>query len=142
MGNFGKIGKLISSVPFISKIGKKYKLKLMIIFGSAAEGKTHKTSDIDVAVASDKNIAYKTFFGICSDLNNIFPDKEVDLCDLKKVSPLLLKKISDNGILVYGKKRDFYNFKIGAFKSYVDYLPYFRIEEKSVTKFISDYARR
>ncbi len=39
---------------FKSKAGKKYGIKKMFLFGSMATGKTHRWSDIDLLIVSDR----------------------------------------------------------------------------------------
>jgi len=124
----------------IERISRKYNLKLVIIFGSYAKGGLHSGSDIDIAVYSEKKLGFERFFHLVSELQDIFPDYAIDLCDVTKVCPLLLQKISESGFLAFGKKRDFYLFKMRAFNRFCDYLPFFRIEEKSVKNFIHNYA--
>ncbi|RLD16090.1 MAG: nucleotidyltransferase domain-containing protein [Caldiserica bacterium] len=125
----------------IKKIGKKYKLKLVILFGSILEGKIHSRSDIDIAMDTYENVDFKKYLKILSEFQATFSKRKVDICYIKRADPLILWKISQ-GKLLYGKRRDFCEFKIYAYKNYIDYFPYFEIEKKQVLNFIRRYAYR
>ncbi|MFH0948262.1 MAG: nucleotidyltransferase domain-containing protein [Elusimicrobiota bacterium] len=124
------------------KIAKKYGLKLIVAFGSAVSGKIHSDSDVDIAVLPKKDIRTHSFFSLISDLNAVFPEQEVDLSLINRANPLLLHKICFNPFLLYGKISDLNNLRIYSFKNYIDYQPFFKIEENYVNKFIQKYANR
>lgn len=123
----------------IAKIAKKFRLKLIIIFGSFANGKNRQDSDLDIAVLSSKEIFFKEQIGLINELSRIF-NKDVDLSVLNRANPLLLFQASKNSILVYGSRRDFFNFKLYAFNAYNDYAPYFEMEKNLNKKIINAYA--
>jgi len=126
----------------IKKIAKKYKLKLVIAFGSFVTGNMHSESDIDIAVMPKNELNYKKFFSLVSELGKVFTDRKIDMSLLNRANPLLLYKICSNPILLYGNARDFSNLRIYSFKNYIDYQPYFRMEKKFVRNFINKYALR
>ena len=43
--------------PQIKELAEKYGLKLVMLFGSQASGKTHKESDVDFAFTADEYIS-------------------------------------------------------------------------------------
>lgn len=73
----------------LKKILKKYGIKVAYIFGSQANGKTHKHSDFDIAVRYGRNLPLKRILGLADELSR-FLGKEVDLLDLDK-APLQFK---------------------------------------------------
>ena len=56
----------------LTSIAKRYGLKLMILFGSAAENRQHKKSDIDIAVVLAKPISLQKELKLRSELFKIF----------------------------------------------------------------------
>lgn len=123
----------------ITKIAKKFQLKMIIIFGSFASGKNRKDSDLDIAVLGLKKVSFKNQINLSNEFSRIF-NKNSDLSVLNKANPLLLFQVSKNSILLYGKQEDFFKFKLYAFNTYNDYLPYFEMEQKLNKKIINAYA--
>jgi predicted nucleotidyltransferase len=125
----------------IAKIAKKFQLKLIVIFGSFASGKSRKDSDLDIAVlGSGAGVSFDDQISLTNELSLIF-NKNVDLSVLNRANPLLLFQASKNAVLIYGDKHDFLKFKLYAFKSYHDYTPYFEMERNLNKKIINAYAR-
>jgi predicted nucleotidyltransferase len=91
--------------PKIQEIAEKYGLSLVVLFGSQATGQTHKESDIDVAYQSDQKISFDEEIQIDADLIELFKNNDVQLVNVKKASPLFLKKIVENAIVLYEKNR-------------------------------------
>ncbi|MCG2691168.1 nucleotidyltransferase domain-containing protein, partial [Candidatus Parcubacteria bacterium] len=94
----------------IKKIAKKFNLNLIIIFGSFVGGKTREDSDIDIAISSSEKISFKDELSIIRKLTEIFK-RDADLIVINKANPLLLQQIDKNGIMIYGKRTDYINFK-------------------------------
>lgn len=111
------------------KLAKKYKLSLIVLFGSMADGKIHAESDADLAYLRDKELSLKDELNLRASLMKIF-QKEIDLVFIPKASPLLLREIAVKGRLVYGNKRVFNEMKINSIKKFIDFEPYFRLREK------------
>lgn len=121
----------------IEKISKKYGLSLVLAFGSQVSGKTHRNSDLDIAVMLKKDIDnYRIYSSILFGISEIFPEKKIDLVIINHANPLLLKKILEKTILLYGSKKDLLLLKIYSFKKYCDYQKYFDLEKKFVHNFI------
>ncbi len=97
--------------------------------GSFVSEKTREDSDIDIAVSSAKKISFKDELSIIQKFTEIFK-RDADLVIINKANPLLLQQIDKNGIMIYGKRTDYINFKLYAFHRYNDYLPYFKLEER------------
>jgi predicted nucleotidyltransferase len=123
----------------IAKVAKKFKLKLILIFGSFARGRQRKDSDLDIAVFGSKGISFNEEIKIIGELSSIFR-KNVDLSVLNTANPLLTFQASKNSILLYGSKEDFLKFKMYAFSRYNDYFPYFAMERSLNKKIINSYA--
>jgi len=125
--------------PKVAKIAKKFQLKLVVIFGSFANGKNRADSDLDVAVLSSKEISFKEQINLTNELAAVF-NKDIDLSVLNKANPLLLFQASKNPILLYGNREEFLKFKLYAFNVYNDYAPYFEMENNLNKRLINAYA--
>ncbi|MDP2709260.1 MAG: nucleotidyltransferase domain-containing protein [bacterium] len=123
----------------IAKIAKKFELKLVLIFGSFANGKNRYDSDLDVAVLGFKEVSFDEQIGLTNKLAQIF-NKNIDLSVLNKANPLLLFQVSKDPLLLYGSREEFLKFKLYAFNTYHDYAPYFAMEKNLNKKIISAYA--
>ncbi|MCX6718281.1 MAG: nucleotidyltransferase domain-containing protein [Candidatus Staskawiczbacteria bacterium] len=126
----------------LKEIAKRYHLKMVLLFGSQATGKTHKESDFDIAYLPEKNLSYDDEININLQFANIFRNDRVDTVDINKSNPLLLFQVSKNSILLYGNRQDFLKFKLYAFNAYNDYAPYFKMENNLNKKIINAYANR
>lgn len=123
----------------IASIAKKHKIKLVMAFGSAVSGNLHERSDIDIAVLSEKSdVSFNEFADISYDLQGLFENYEVDLVILNHADPLLMKKIIENAKLLYGDAKDYSEFKIYAYKRYIDFKPFLKMEKQ----FAVDYPKR
>ena len=74
--------------------------KRIILFGSRAKGDFQKTSDIDIAIESDKNVL---------PIKDILDDEvdtllKFDVVDLSATSEKLKDEIEKEGIVIYEKK--------------------------------------
>ena len=125
----------------IAKIAKKHRLKLVMLFGSFANGRNRKDSDLDIAVLGEKEISFKKSIDLVNEFTKVF-HKNIDLAVLNHANPLLLHQASKGSILLYGEKKEFLAFKLYAFHRYNDYMPYFSLEAELNKKIINQYASR
>jgi len=123
----------------IAKTAQKFQLKLIIIFGSFANGKNRKDSDLDIGVLGLGEVSFSEQISLTNELSSIF-NKNIDLSVLNRANPLLLFQASKNSILLYGSREDFLKFKLYAFKLYHDYAPYFKMEQKLNKIIIKSYG--
>src|SRR3990167_7817386 len=87
----------------IRKIAEKYHLKLILLFGSRANGRIHKESDFDVAYLPKKNLAFDEENYLNFEFTNIFQHDRVDTVDMRKASPLLLYAIFQNPVILFAE---------------------------------------
>ncbi|MBI4975486.1 nucleotidyltransferase domain-containing protein [Candidatus Peregrinibacteria bacterium] len=113
----------------IEHVAQKYGLEMVILFGSVAKNRANKNSDVDMVVLSHSKLVLKKELELRHELQNLF-QKEVDLVFLQDAGPLLLGQIAKDGRLIFGTKKKFDDFRIYAMKSYLDFEPYFRLQEK------------
>jgi len=128
----------------LQKVGKKYKLKLVLLHGSYATGKARKESDLDIAVFGKKPIGFEKLLKLHGEIANIFGDnksREIDLKSLHQADPLFCYQVAKNSQLLYGSSFDYDEFRAYAFKAYYDAKDLFNLEHKLIKKY-QDYLNR
>jgi len=130
--------KLISKQEIsLKKLARKYKIRLILLFGSQVNNKIHQMSDLDISVLfEEEKINFKNISQVIMDLGDIFPEQKVDVAIINHADPLFLKKILEKCRLFYGKKSDLVKLKLYSFHSYLDYQKYFDLEEKFCHQFL------
>lgn len=93
----------------VVKIAEKYGLDLVVLFGSQATGQTHKESDIDIAYSGNKRLTFDEEIRINSDLIDAFERDDVQLVNIKKASPLLMKQIVDHAVILYEREKSIFD---------------------------------
>lgn len=94
------------------------KLQLVILFGSAASGRTHSQSDIDVAFLFDEPVDILT---LTNKVITLLHDDAVDVVDLRRASPLLKFQAAKCGRVLYERSTGQFNaFYSLAFRMYAD----------------------
>ena len=108
--------------PVLDKLVCDYGLDLVVMFGSRARGEPRGDSDTDIAVRSSRSLSRDEELTIAAELDKVYPN--VDLCDIRKASPLLLGAIGNDAKLVYQARESlFEEFKIFAWNQYMDFKP-------------------
>ena len=123
--------------PEIEKLAKKYRLSMIVLFGSQVSGKTHPQSDFDFAFLSEKKMS---LIGIAR-MQSIFTQKlklkNLEMVDLKTAPPLLLKKVATESILLYEKEPSlFADFKIYALKYFMEAKKLLDLRKLSLDRFL------
>ena len=122
----------------IDEVGRKYRLRFILIHGSYATGKMRTGSDLDIALLGEKPIEFEELLVIRSDLAEIFgdnPQRELDVKSLHKVDPLFCYQVANDSQLIYGDLTDFNEFKAYAFSNYFDSKDLFHLEKILIQKF-------
>ena len=123
----------------IEKIVKKYKIKLLLLFGSQINNKTHQLSDIDIGCLFENNqISFAKYSNLLHDLNKMIPGKKVDVAVINHADPLFLAKILENCQTLFGKKQDLDKLKLYSFHQFCDFQKYFDLEQEFARNFIYD----
>ncbi|MEG6616144.1 nucleotidyltransferase domain-containing protein [Peptococcaceae bacterium 1198_IL3148] len=73
---------------------------LIVLFGSAASGRMHSGSDIDIAFLSDKDLSAYEVFMIAQELADIL-DRDVDLVNLQQASTVFQAQVVGSGKIIY-----------------------------------------
>ena len=101
-------------VPMFEEEG----LKLALLFGSSVLGKVHKQSDIDLAFLFDRPV---DILSLTNKVISLLHADNIDVVDLRRVSPLLKFSVVKNGRLLYEKQPGMFNeFYSLAFRIYID----------------------
>lgn len=107
----------------LEKIGKKYDLRFIVLHGSYAKGTPRPGSDLDIAIVGKDRIGLDEFLDIHGELSDIFgdsPERELDLKTLQGADPLFRYQVTRDGILLYGNRTEFNEFKSYAYRAYTD----------------------
>lgn len=120
-----------------SGLAEKYGLDLLLLFGSQVSGKTHKKSDYDLGFISKQYKNLEELVKMEYEISEILKVGKIDLVDLKKAPPLLMKGVADNSLLLYQKEPTLYaRFKIYASKLFIEARRLFDLREAVIQKFI------
>ena len=97
-------------------------VRLAVLFGSAARGRTTRGSDLDVGVLLDQEAA-TTLWEIEGTLGEAMR-RPVDLIDLRRAPPLLRFEIARDGrVLLERQEGDWKRFKVRALLDWWDWAP-------------------
>ena len=125
----------------IAPIAKKHGIILLLRFGSSVTGMLHERSDVDLAVLLERvPRSLETHAELLQDMQQLFPDREVDLALLNRADPLFLRKITEACRLLYGSPRELQRLKIYAFKRYQDHRKYLDMERRYVERSLQGKA--
>ncbi|MDZ7261490.1 MAG: nucleotidyltransferase domain-containing protein [candidate division KSB1 bacterium] len=104
---------------------KRPEVLFAYLFGSQAKGRSHRFSDIDVAIFVDYNLCQPQNFGyeayVIADLMQVLKTNDVDLVILNEASPLLSHQVIKYGRLVFSRdEARRIHFVVESFKKYGD----------------------
>ena len=129
----------------IKKIAQKYSLELLLLFGSRAEKQNkyvREDSDFDIAYLSKKDLNLMDEARMSGELAKIFESSQIDIVNIKRSSPLLMKQIFDNHIILYCKdKIVYYKYMIYFQRRYAEAGPLFSLRDNSIKVFLKKHAR-
>lgn len=123
----------------IALVARKHGIRLLLRFGSTVTGRLHQRSDVDLAALVERVPSSLQAHGeLLQDLQQLFPDREVDLALINRADPLFLKKITEACLLLHGSLRELQRLKIYAFKRYQDHRKYLEMERRYVERALRD----
>jgi len=121
--------------PGLKEIAKRFKIRMILQFGSTVTGVTHDRSDLDLAVQlATQDMSLQTVLEIQEALQTLFSGRQVDLAILNRADPLFLKKIVESSRLLFGTPQDLARLRLYAFKAYQDFQPYLKLERQYVAR--------
>lgn len=127
--------------PKISDIAEKYRLLLVILYGSRATGKARPESDIDIAVLGKEPIKFNTLVDLNNEFAEIFETKNIDVKSLHFADPLFRYEVTRKGISLYGEAGFYIRFKAYAFRDYNDSRDLLHLKGIVIKKRLENLAR-
>jgi predicted nucleotidyltransferase len=125
--------RIIEALPGLREIAQRFRIRVILQFGSTVTGTTHDRSDLDLAIKLDTpDVSFQTVLEIQEALQTCFPGREIDLAILNYADPLFLKKILESCCLLFGAPEDLARLRLYAFKAYQDFRPYLELERRHV----------
>jgi predicted nucleotidyltransferase len=107
----GEMADIDDSLPLeeLRAILREHPVRLAVLFGSHATGEAHPTSDVDIAVdfeaiARDDPAYNDTLFGLSADLSAALDTDDVDLVDVRTLSPAVAEAVFDHGVVLVGDR--------------------------------------
>ncbi len=126
----------------LREIAQKHELKLLLVFGSQASGKTHKFSDYDFGFLANAKLNYQQKSELENDLAKLVACQFVEVVDLKKASPFMLKEIIKNNQLLFEQEFEYENFFSYAVRTYLDAEKLFNLQDQLYTQTIKKYKEK
>ena len=123
----------------IKKIAKSHKLKLLVLFGSHANGNNHKNSDLDLAFYSDKKVDEEKLF---EELMSLLKRADIDLINLSKAHNHILRyEILSKGKLLYESEKGLKSrMESQSYFDYTDFKKYYDLRSKILDKKIGEMS--
>jgi len=123
--------------PKIKNLAEKYRLSMVIVFGSQVKGKTHSQSDVDLAFVSEKSLGPSDIAKMQIEFAENLKVKNLDMTAINGAPPFLLKQMAQNSIVLYEKEHSlFAKFKIYAFKRFMEAKNLLALRELSLSRFL------
>ncbi len=120
----------------LTPLYKEEGLQLVLLFGSAASGRTHRRSDIDLAFLYDKPV---DALELTNKVINLLHIDSVDVADLQTASPLLGFSAVKHGKILYERSPGVFNsFYSLAFRKYIDTRKIREGHEDSIESFLEE----
>lgn len=131
--------KLKYSKNTLNKIGQKYNLRFIVIYGSYARAEENKDSDLDVAIHAYNRIDLRKLLKLKQELTAAFSDSQgrrpdLDLVAIEDKDPLFVYQIMRDAELLYGNRHDFNNYQAFALRHYLFNRKIFDLEDILIEK--------
>jgi predicted nucleotidyltransferase len=124
------------------KIAKKHGLVLLLLFGSQANGNTHKFSDYDFGFVGTNELDYIQIGELHMDLQKLVSSRFVEAVDLKKSGPFLLKEIAKNNRVLFSKEDAYENFFSYAVRRYLESDRIFELQKTLYKQTVNKYKQK
>lgn len=100
--------------------------RLVVLFGSAAQGRMRDHSDVDIGwIPADADLSLGDELTFQANLTAA-AGREVDLLRLDQASTILRYDVARDGILLAGPRSEFVRFRAEAIGEYLDFEPALR----------------
>ncbi|MDF0652048.1 MAG: nucleotidyltransferase domain-containing protein [Nitrospira sp.] len=126
------------AVSRLRELAQRFRVRLILQFGSTVTGTTHDRSNLDLAVQFESSHAsFQTVLEMQEALQARFPGSKIDLAILNRADPLFLKKIVESCRILFGMPQDLARLRLHAFKAHQDFRPYLELERRHVARRLS-----
>lgn len=88
-------------MKILKDLANKYKLSLILLFGSHVHGDVHPESDMDIAVYGKKILSEADKINLTYEFCKIFHTDKIDVVDIKTSPPLLKRGIFKDYKVLY-----------------------------------------
>lgn len=129
----------------LKKVGHYHNLRFIILHGSRARNSPRKGSDLDIAILGKNLITFDETLEIHDELGRVLGDnkeRELDLKTLHKVDPLFRFEVVKDGILLYGDRTEFDEFRLYALRDYIDSYDLRKLESILLKRGVQSLAKR
>jgi predicted nucleotidyltransferase len=89
----------------LKDLATKYKLSLILLFGSHVYGDVNTESDMDIAIYGKKVLSEADKIDLTYEFSKIFHKDKIDVVDIKTSPPLLKKEIFKDYKILYQRNR-------------------------------------
>ncbi len=129
-----KIKKYLENIDFVI---------FAYIFGSAANNKENKYSDVDLAFyIADGEIDTNEYLDLKRELTDIV-SRDVDIVILNDASPLVKKEVFSSGIKLFSKDEELEsNFIVHTYFEYEDMKKYYDMSFKAMVEEVKDEVNK
>lgn len=118
----------------------KYKISLLILFGSYGTAKFNNNSDVDLAViGEDLGLIKLNQMDILNELAKIFNNREIDLIVLNYADSLLKFNIANDGKPIYEKEKGLFQiFQVRAMSEHNDGQKFYQLDKEYIDNYIRE----
>lgn len=111
----------------LAAAAQDYGLRLVVLYGSRAEGRAMPDSDLDIAIMGCPN---ERFWDCYDALGEVFSSVSLnlDLVRLESADALFRHEIMRVAVLLYGDPDLFYDYRAYAYRDFVDSADLFALE--------------
>lgn len=122
----------------IAAIAKKFGLRLVLLFGSRATGKTHPFSDYDFGYITHRKLNYQEEYILQKELAKIFKIKMnkrediVETVNLENLNPLFKYQVLKKSKIIYQSPGAYSRFFAAALQEYFESEKLFLLQKKII----------
>lgn len=121
------------------EIANRYRLELLICFGSYMTEYYHDESDIDLACLSEHPLELEDRMNLLRELSLAYRKSEIDLVDLQTADPVLRCEVAINGRLLYEREEGlFERYGLYYVKRFYELRPIIEEEMEAITRRIRE----
>ena len=122
----------------LKKLGRKYKIQLMVVFGSYLTEQFTAESDLDLAIqTTDAELIKEHKLDILAEISKLCDHREIDLILLNQADPLLKFQVAREGKLVYETETGLFNsFKVQAMNEHQDAQKFYQLDKKFIDNYL------